>query len=51
MKYKVQMGFEHEILDTERALNMKYKLQIGFEHEIPKLQIGFEHEIQGTDRL
>ena len=40
MKYKVRIGFEHEILVTDRSLNMKYKLQIGF-----------EHEIQVTDRL
>ena len=40
MKYKVRIGFEHEILVADRLLNMKYKLHIGF-----------DHEIQGTDRL
>ena len=42
MKYKVQIGFEHEIL-VEQIL-------LSFEHEI-QVQIGFEHEILVTDRL
>ena len=43
MKYKLQIGFEHEIQGTDRILNMKYMIY--------KLQIGFEHEIQVTYRL